>query len=56
MISFENYEFISEYKNKTLNTVISVLPNYSKTEISNEVLLNFMVGAQLLISSDYADV
>ena len=56
MISFENYEFISEYKNKTLNTVISVLPNYPKTEISNEVLLNFMVGAQLLISSDYADV
>ena len=56
MISFENYEFISEYKNKTLNTVISVLPNYSKTEISNEVFLNFMVGAQLLISSDYADV
>ena len=56
IISFENYEFISEYKNKTLNTVISVLPNYPKTEISNEVLLNFMVGAQLLISSDYADV
>ena len=56
MISFENYEFISEYKNKTLNTVISVLPNYLKTEISNEVFLNFMVGAQLLISSDYADV
>ena len=55
MISFENYEFISEYKNKTLNTVISVLPNYPKIEISNEVLLNFMVGAQLLISSDYAD-
>ena len=56
MISFENYEFISEYKNKTLNTVISVLPNYPKTKISNEVLLNFMVGAQLLISSDYKDV
>ena len=56
MISKDNYEFISEYKNKTLSTVISVLPNnYPKTEISNEVLLNFMVGAQLLISSDYAD-
>ena len=44
MISFENYEFISEYKNKTLSTVISVLPKYPKTEISNEVLLNFSGG------------
>lgn len=45
MISFDNYEFISEYKNKTLSTVISVLPNnYPKTEISNEVLLNFSGG------------
>ena len=55
MNSIENYEFVSELKNKILNTVISVVPNYPKTEISNEVLFNFMVGAQLLISSDYAD-
>ena len=45
MISKDNYEFISEYKNKILSTVISVLPNnYPKTEISNEVLLNFSGG------------
>ena len=56
MNRIKNYEFISQFKNKTLNTVISVVPNYPKTEISNEVLLNFSDGSQLLISSDYADV
>lgn len=56
MSNIETYEFISEYKNKILSTVISVIPNYPSTEISNEVLLNFSDGSQLLINSDYADV
>lgn len=56
MSNTENYEFVSEFKNKILNTVISVVPDYPKTEISNEVLLNFSDGSQLLISSDYADM
>ena len=56
MNNIENYEFISEYKNKNLSTVISVVPNYPKTEISDEVLFNFSDGSQLSINSDYADV
>lgn len=56
MNNIEGYRFLSEYINKTLRTVVSVIPSYPKTEISDEVVLNFADGTQLLIKSDYADV
>ncbi len=52
----DEYGFIAQFKNKTLSAVVSVMPSYPKTEISDVVVLYFADGTHLLIKSDYADV